>query len=74
MLLEYIRLKILRVDNRQSFFLKIRNQIRRTSDNLGELFKRYAEEDGFLYIEIKKESIFWSTYFLIAQNSLINRL
>jgi hypothetical protein len=58
MLLEYIRLKILRVDNKQSFFLKIRNQIRRTSDNLGDLFKRYAEEDGFLYIEIKKESIF----------------
>lgn len=57
MLHGYIR-KILRLDNRQSFFLKIRNQIRRTSDNIGELFKRYAEEDGFLYIQIKKENIF----------------
>lgn len=50
MLLEYIRLKILRLDNKQSFFLKIRNQIRRSSDNMGDVFKRFAEEDGFLYI------------------------
>lgn len=54
MLMEYIRLKILKVDKKDSFFLKVKNQIRRTTDNLGELFHKFADEDGFLYVEIRK--------------------
>ena len=54
MLMEYIRLKILKVDKKDSFFLKVKSQIRRTTDNLGELFHKFADEDGFLYVEIRK--------------------
>jgi hypothetical protein len=56
--MEYIRLKILRADKKDSFFLKIRSQIRRTTDNIGELFNKYADEDGFLYVEIRRENTF----------------
>lgn len=35
MLVEYIRVKILKADQKESYFLKVRNQIRRTTDNLG---------------------------------------
>lgn len=58
MLMEYIRMKILKMDNKSSFFIKIKNQIRKGTDNIGDLFHKYAEEDGFLYIEIKQESMF----------------
>lgn len=58
MLMEYIRMKILKIDNKQSFFIKIKNQLKKGTDNIGNLYQQYAEEDGFLYIQIKKESIF----------------
>lgn len=46
------------MDNKTSFFIKIKNQIRKGTDKIGDLFVKYAEEDGFLYIEIKQESMF----------------
>lgn len=31
----------------------------KTTDKIGNLYKKYADEDGFLYVQIRKESIFW---------------
>lgn len=50
MLMEYIRMKILKIDNKQSFFIKIKNQLKKGTDNIGDLYHQYAEDDGFLYI------------------------
>lgn len=58
MLMEYIRMKVLKVGKADSFFVKIRNTLRKTTDNIGWLFEKFADEDGFLYVELKKESIF----------------
>ena len=58
MLMEYIRMKILKVGKGESFFVKIKNQLRKTTDNIGHLYNKYKDEDGFMYVEIKQESIF----------------
>lgn len=58
MLMEYIRMKILKVGKGESFFVKIKNQLRKTTDNIGNLYDKYKDEDGFMYVEIKQESIF----------------
>jgi hypothetical protein len=50
MLLEFIRQKLLTVGKKDSFFVKIKNQIRKSTDNIGELYKVNADEDGFMYI------------------------
>jgi len=52
-------MKVLKVGKADSFFVKIRNTLRKTTDNIGWLFEKYVDEDGFLYVELKKESIFW---------------
>jgi len=51
-------MKVLKVGKADSFFVKIRNTLRKTTDNIGWLFEKYVDEDGFLYVELKKESIF----------------
>jgi len=54
-------MKVLKVGKADSFFVKIRNTLRKTTDNIGWLFEKYVDEDGFLYVELKKESIFWES-------------
>ena len=48
--MEYIRMKVLKVGKGESFFVKIKNQLRKTTDNIGQLFEKYVDEDGFLYV------------------------
>lgn len=54
MLMEYIRMKVLKVGKGESFFVKIKNQLRKTTDNIGQLFEKYVDEDGFMYVELKR--------------------
>jgi hypothetical protein len=58
MLKEYIRMKVLKVGKGDAFFIKINNQLKKTTDSIGLLHQQYADPDGFLYIQLKKESIF----------------
>jgi hypothetical protein len=58
MLMEYIRMKILNIDKTQSFYIQIKNSLRKTTDNIGSLYEKYADKDGFMYVEVKQESIF----------------
>ncbi len=57
--MEYIRMKILNIDKTQSFYIQIKNSLRKTTDNIGSLYEKYADKDGFMYVEVKQESIFW---------------
>ena len=43
-------MKVLKIGKGDSFFVKIKNQLRKSTDNMKELFDKYADEDGFLYV------------------------
>lgn len=57
-LINYIRMRILKIDNKISLFVKVKNTIKNMGDTIGSLYEKYVEEDGFLYIEFKKEHTF----------------
>ena len=56
-LMEFIRHRLPK-GKADGFFIKVRNKIRKISDSIGDLAKSLAEEDGFLYIEVEKASMF----------------
>ena len=43
MLMEYIRRQILNVGKGESFFIKVRSQLRKTTDCIGQLYEKYKE-------------------------------
>ena len=53
MLMEYIRSKLKGQNQKLSFFLKIKTSVIKTTEKIGFLYKKYADDDGFLYVEIR---------------------
>ena len=53
-LLSYIRSKLKAPSKQESYFLKVRNKIRQGTETLESLYGRFADQDGFLYMELKK--------------------
>ena len=57
-LLAYIRSKLHHASKQESYFVKVRNKIRQGAETLEYLHSRYADQDGFLYMQLKKENAF----------------
>ena len=57
-LLGYIRSKLQSPSKKESYFLRVQNKIRQSTETLEYLYKRFADQDGFLYMELKKENTF----------------
>ena len=60
-LIEYLR-KSLNLGDKKSIFVQVRSKITDMSQTLGNLYDNLAEEDGFIYIEVKSESTFGASH------------
>lgn len=56
-LIAYIRLN-LKMSEKDSIFLIVGKTIANSNYTIGELYKIYAEPDGFLYVTISESEVF----------------
>ena len=56
-LIDYIR-KTLKMTEKDSIFLIIGKTIANINYTVGEMYKMYAEPDGFLYVTISESEVF----------------
>ena len=56
-LIAYIR-NNLKMSEKQSIFLVIGSTIANSNYTIGELYKIYAEPDGFLYVTVSESEVF----------------
>jgi len=56
-LMTYIR-SILKTNDKESIFLIVGRTIANSNYTIGELYKMYAEKDGFLYVLVSESEVF----------------